>query len=340
VARTLTTLYHLNSERLRERRQFDTAERLPWGDTDFIDPDSHTQLGLIWQLLRRASGYDVIVLNGSGRRDQLAASLLRRLRPKVRLVLTDCTWKVEDSRAAHSLTRIGIWLMDGPRTHYCVLSSTEKELFPSTWGVDAERVFFTPWYFWLSVEEARLPTPEQGFVFSGGDSLRDYRPLIEAAPTLPVEIRIAAHRAPPVSESEMPPNVTFAPLPPEQYFETMCEASVVVVALEADSERSAGQNSYLNPMAKGKLVVINDTTGVRDYVSDGETALIVPNHDPASLADAVKWALDPSNAEEARKIVRRAQRDVTDRFPLGRYVAQLIQIADRVTAGQVPSGAD
>jgi hypothetical protein len=332
--RILTTLHHLSPGRLRERGQFDTASSLPWGPhTDFIDPGQHSAAGLIWQLLRRAYGYEALILNASGRREQLAAVLLRRLRPRVPLVLTDCTWKVEESLVARSLTRIGVRLMEGPRTHYCVLSSAERELFPGTWNVDRERVHFTPWYFWLSVEEAGLPVSEQGFVFSGGDSMRDYRPLIEAASSLDAEVRIAAREPPPASESAPAANITFGPLSFEDYFKTMCEASVVVLALVGDSERSAGQNSYLNPMAKGKLVVINDATGVRDYIRDRETALVVPNNDPASLAETLNWALDPANGDAAREIAARAQRDVTDRFPLKRYVGQLAEIAQGISRG-------
>lgn len=334
MPRVLTTLYHLNPRRLHERRQFDTARSLPWGDTDFIDPKGHTPLGYFWQLLRRASGYDVIVLNGSGRRDQLAAAMLRRLRPKVHLVITDCTWKLEDSPVARWPDRLGIRLMDGPRTRYCVLSSTEEALFPSTWRVDKERVFFTPWYVWMSVAEVSTPVSRQGFVFSGGDSMRDYGLLIEAARTLSVQIRVAAHDPPPVSASEMPANVTFTPLPPDEYFRTMCQASVVVLCLAANSERSAGQNSYLNPIAKGKLVVINDATGVRDYLRNRETALVVPNDDPAALADAVRWTLDPANAEAVQEIADRGRREVTERFPPDRYVGQLMQIAADATAGR------
>lgn len=318
MSRILTTLDHL--------------KRLPWGPSvDFIDPEPLSVPALFRHLLRRASDYDLVILNGSGRRDQLAAALLRRLRPRMRLLLTDCTWKLEASRGARALTRIGIRLMDGPRTHYCVLSSAEKNHFPDTWGVDPERVFLTHWYVWLSDQEAQTPVSEQGFVFSGGDSMRDYRPLIEAARSLPAAVRIATHLPAPVVDSELPSNMDFAPLPVEDYFETMCRASVVVLCLGIDSERSAGQNNYLNPMAMGKLVVINDTTGVCDYVEDRATALVVPSADPAALAGALRWALDPDNAGEVHEIAERARRDVNDRFPPERYVARLLEVAETVS---------
>jgi hypothetical protein len=318
VPRILTTLYHLR--------------HLPWGDnTEMVDPASHSVPGLLWLLLRRARSYDVIVLNGSGHIDQLAGMCMRRLRPKARLVLTDCTWKVEISWFGRVLTRVGIRLMDGPRTNYCVLTSAEERIFPKAWGVDPARVFLTPWYVWLSEEEENTPVSEQGFVFSGGDSLRNYRPLIQAAKTLQADVRIATRLPLPAEESDPPPNLRFGPMPPKQYFRTMCEASVVVVCLEADTQRSAGQNNYLNPVALGKLLIINDATGVGDYL-DRESALIVPSSDSAALADTLRWALDPDNAEETARIVRHGQNCVRQRFTPERYVATLVKIARGVAA--------
>ena len=331
MARTLTTLYHFNPQRLRERGQHEMAASLPWEpETDFIDPAEHSTAGLVRELVRRASDYDVLVLNTSARRDQVAAAALRRTRTKTGLVLNDCTWKVESAAAARWLSRLGIRTMDGPRTHYCVLSSDEERAFPGTWGVASQRVHFTPWYFWHSVEEAAMPVAEDGFVFSGGDSMRDYRPLIDAARELRAEVRVAAHQAPPVAEGELPANLTWGSLSPEDYFETMCRASVVVMPLVAESERSAGQQSYLNPMAKGKLVVVNDAPGVRDYIRDRETGLIVPNDDPAALAEALSWALEPSNSAAVRDIGVNAKRDVGERFPLKRYIGKVVDIAREV----------
>ena len=82
----------------------------------------------------------------------------------------------------------------------------------------------------------------------------------------------------------------------------MCAASVVVVALAGATERSAGQNNYLNPMALGKLVIVTDGTGVDEYVEHRRTALVVPAGDDESLAREIAWALDPANAEEVAGI--------------------------------------
>jgi glycosyltransferase involved in cell wall biosynthesis len=318
--RILTTLQHL--------------QRVDWPQRpEAIDPEAMPLPRLLWQLVRRAGAYDVVILNGSGHRDQLAAMLLRRLRPRVAIVITDCTWKVEPSGLRRFATRLGIRLMDGPRTNYCVLSSAEREMFPETWRVDPGRVFLTHWYVWLSEQEEATEVSERGAVFSGGDSLRDYRPLIEAAGEIDAPVRIATRTEPPVASASIPSNVRFGPLAQDEYTRELCEASVVVVALAAEGERSAGQNNYLNPVALGKLVVINDATGVRDYLRDRETALIVPSDDAVALAEVLRWALDKANAEQAATIKDRGRKDVGERFTAERYVARLCEIAEQVAGG-------
>jgi glycosyltransferase involved in cell wall biosynthesis len=318
-----------NARRILTTEYF--PKRAAWvANAEMIDPARHSIPGRLWTLLRRAPDHEVVVLNGSGHDEQLAAILLRRLRPAIPLLLTDCTWKLEASSAGRALARLGIRLLDGPRTHYCVLSSAEQRRFPTTWGVDPERVFVTPWYIGLSDEEARAPISEGGSVFSGGDSMRDYRALIEAARAVPFEVRIATRLAPPVSESELPGNVTLGPVPPDEYFRMMCDASVVVVSLAADTERSAGQNNYLNPMALGKLVVVSDTIGVREYVEDRETGLIVPSGDSRALEATLRWAFDPANADEVREIAANGQREVMERFDPDGYVDRLLEIVDQV----------
>ena len=42
---------------------------------------------------------------------------------------------------------------------------------------------------------------------------------------------------------------------------------------------ASGQSVLLQGMARGKAVVITDGPGVRDYVRDGETAVLVPPND-------------------------------------------------------------
>jgi glycosyltransferase involved in cell wall biosynthesis len=168
--------------------------------------------------------------------------------------------------------------------------------------------------------------PEQdGSVFAGGDSLRDYGPLLEAAAGLAAPVNIASRKPRP---ERLPDNVTLGPLPSSHYDELFRRASVVVVALEARRDRSAGQQTYLNAMVLGKPVVVTDATGVREYVDDRETGLIVPPGDAAALRAALAWVLDPANEDEVHALGERARAAALERFGPERYVQRLLEVVD------------
>jgi colanic acid/amylovoran biosynthesis glycosyltransferase len=82
-----------------------------------------------------------------------------------------------------------------------------------------------------------------------------------------------------------------------------------VVASTGD--RDGLPTSVLEAMALGVPVVTTDVNGLPDVVIDGETGLVVPEHDPPALADALERLLkDPELAarfaEEGRRHVERA----------------------------------
>jgi hypothetical protein len=291
-----------------------------------IDPDSLPPHRLVARVVRAARAYQAVVLDGSSRVAQLAAGLIaRRGHPPV-MVLADATWKAGDSGVERLARRTSIRAIDGPRVFYCVLSSEEVELFPRTWAVDPARVSFTPWHYAFSEEELALPTSGDGGVFAGGDSLRDYGPLVAAARGLPAEVTIASTQ---VSGEDLPPNVRAGPVPHERFMDLLRRATVVVVALGARRDRSAGQQTYLNAMAMGKPVIVTDALGVRDYIEDGRTGIVVPPGDPAALLEKLEWALDPANREEVRELAARGREAALSRFGPDSYVESLLRVVDQ-----------
>ena len=113
---------------------------------------------------------------------------------------------------------------------------------------------------------------------------------------------------------------------------------VVVVPLEPRRDRSAGQQTYLNAMVLGKPVVVTDSLGVREYVDDRRTGLIVPAADPGALRAALDWLLDPDNAAEAEAIGERARAAALERFGPERYVSSLLSVVDAALERRAAAG--
>jgi glycosyltransferase involved in cell wall biosynthesis len=279
-----------------------------------------------------ARRYDAVIVEGStgarqGYVDLIAAAIVARLRHGPAVVITDCTWKSGSSWLDRQLNQIGIRILDTPKTTYCVLSRDEVATFPRTWGVDGSRVAFTPWPYTIGLQDSEAAGTADGTVFAGGDSLRDYEPLIAAAAGLPAEVAIATRRRDVIERIDLPPNVRAGPVTHERYVELMRRATVVVVAMADTKDRSSGQTTYVNAMAMGKLVVTPDTLGIRDYIDDRVTGLLVPPGDVGTLRDTLRWAVDPANAGEVRSIGERARRAALERFTPDGYVENLLAVA-------------
>ncbi len=288
-----------------------------------LDRDELGPRELLRQLLGQASPDDVVVLDGGiGLRDlyldRVAATLLARRRKPPTVLITDSTWTPGRGR------RAVLRSFDGPRTAYCVLSSSERESFPRDWGVDPARVFFTPFYWTLPDDEPEALPGGEG-VFAGGDSLRDHETLLAAAAEVDAPVTIATRRKRPEA---LPGNVTWGPVSPETFVEQLRASAVVVVPMRSGLVRSAGQQTYLNAMALGKPVVVSDVPGVRDHVVDGETGLVVPAGDGRALAEALRWALDPANGSAVRAMGERAREVVREAASPDAYVERLLRVVD------------
>lgn len=281
-------------------------------------------------IVRRAARYDAVVLDGSARRDQVAAALVRRLPRGPAIVVADSTWKAAGGLDA-VVNRLGVRMIDGPRTSFVVLSSFEAERFARTWRLRSSRVRFVPWTVTIKDD---LESTDNGRVFAGGNSLRDYGPLITAASHIGAPVDIATNVITPDQLGAVASNLTIGPHPQAEYDEMLRAAAVVVVALQARGDRSSGQTTYVNAMARGKAIVVTDTPGVRDYIVDGETGLIVAPGDATAMAQAVRHLLDDP-AERAR-IGRRAREHALGSLTLTHYATRLLEVVDETLAGPAP----
>jgi hypothetical protein len=295
-----------------------------------LDPTaSGSGLGMIRDVLRAARRHDILVLNGSLRTEQLAAASVALRHRSRRLVLADCTWETGGALIDRLVARAGIRAIDRAAVSYCVLSTAELESFPRTWRVDPARMRFTPWCHTLSDEELALPVGDRGYAFAGGDSMRDYRPLLDAAAGLAMPVRIAARRRLTRPGAPLPANVTVESTTPERFTELMAAARVVVVPLADSEDRSAGQGTYLNAMALGKPVIVPDVIGVRDYVEADRTGIIVPAGDGAAMRSALDWVDSDRNRDAVREIGARARDAARHRFGPERYIESLLDAIDR-----------
>jgi glycosyltransferase involved in cell wall biosynthesis len=309
--------------------------RAAWRErVDVLRPDRGRGPALARTLVRASKRYDAMVVDADGRPlDQMAAAVLiarRRRRPRV--IFADCAWGVGGSLLDRLTARAAVRLIDGPHVHYCVHARDHQHRFPEIWRVESRRVHLTPYYYTLSEEELALPTGRDGSVFAGGYSNRDFAPLVEVSLRVSAPMTLATERLSAEQRSQLPARVRAGRISHDEFVRLMSRASVVVVPLEHRTDRSAGEQTYLNAMAMGKPVIVTDTMGVRDYVEHEQTGLIVPPRDPDALAHALEWTLNPANEPAALAMGERARQVALARFGPDNYVAGLLSVIDSALA--------
>jgi glycosyl transferase family 1 len=312
-----------------------------WRDVTVLDSDGRGA-GLAWDVVKAGRRSEALIVNGSGRLRSpqfVAASASARLPGgPAAIVVAEASWEHGVSglrrfgslvsRAGDAAARAAIRALDSPRMTYCVLSREELELVPRLWGLDPGRVRCTPYHFALWGLDPGEPRREtEPFLFSGGTPLRDYGTLIEAAAELPVPLRIATA----ADLGPLPPNVTAGLLPHDEYLRQMRDAACVVVPLAPTETRSAGHQTYLNAMALGRPLVVTDAMGVRDYVEDGRTGLVVPPRDPAAMRAALERVIDGAGQPWLDDMTEAAYATAQEHFAPATYWSRLRSLAGERT---------
>jgi glycosyltransferase involved in cell wall biosynthesis len=304
-------------------------------DTPYVPPAPHSLVSefvYLWRILKAAPRARAFLLDCSSGRiypDVLACAIVgllpRSMRPPIALV--GPMWQ-PNRRLRHLVERIVIRLADRGTTLYGVLATEDLTLFPATWGIDPAKVRRVPYFHTFKDEDLAEPEPEPGdHVFAGGNTQRDYAPLIEAARRMPEQRFVLATRLLDGAR-DVPPNVEARQVPHRDFVRLLRSARIVVVPMHANMTRSAGQQTYLNAMRLGKPTVISDAPGVRDYVTHDHSALICPSS-ANGYETALRRLLDPANASFVAAL-RIAAAEAASRFDYENHVRSLLLLMNEV----------
>jgi glycosyltransferase involved in cell wall biosynthesis len=154
-----------------------------------------------------------------------------------------------------------------------------------------------------------------------GDNSRDYDTLIEAVKDMPLRLKIITNMR---LRKNHHCNIETRPwLQPVLLREEYARARFVVVPLH-DVPSASGATALLEAMAMGKAVIVSDSRGIRDFVKDGQDAVVVRSGDAGLLRQAI-LRLD-SDAEERKRIGLLARRAVVENFGTAKQAAALAKI--------------
>ena len=174
-----------------------------------------------------------------------------------------------------------------------VFSTNQRATLVELLGMAPERVHVVAFGIDLDELAAMVPSDAGRVAAIGRDLGRDWATLASAARSSGWAVDLVT-RPGQVAGLDLPPEIHLhPPVDRPTYLDLLASSSVVVVPTEV-RQYPTGQTVLLEAMALAKACVVTDTPAMREYASDGETAVLVPPHDPVALRSAVDALLaDP-----------------------------------------------
>ncbi|MEZ6060690.1 MAG: glycosyltransferase [Planctomycetaceae bacterium] len=116
------------------------------------------------------------------------------------------------------------------------------------------------------------------------------------------------------------------PRPQQDVIRALRESAVFAAPciIGQDGNRDGLPTVLLEAMALGTPCVSTDVTGIPEVIQHGETGLMVPQHDPTSLADALQKLIE--SADLRVRLARNARQQIEDNFDVHRNSAAIREL--------------
>jgi glycosyltransferase involved in cell wall biosynthesis len=263
-------------------------------------------------IFRASSDCDYVLLNGAPH-TLLALASLELLAPfrRCRLVALDILLSKPRSLSDRIKTRIRGLLLR--RVHRILLYYRDTSAIQRTLGLPASSFDYMPFKINQEALVDQTATSDQGYIFCGGKTRRDFATLIAAATALGYPVKIVttpnediAQHGSHLEDGPYPPNVEVIRLDgsAKPFIELMAASRFVVLPLKPDIT-GVGIGVYIMAMAMGKCVVISEGPATRGILTE-ELAVVVPPLDAAALEAALQRVYTDDAFRE--RIARNGQR--------------------------------
>ena len=218
--------------------------------------------------------------------------------------------------------RVDRWAMRRAMLRGHALDRASLAALPGHYGLPPERFAYVPWFLLRTPVRELPPRPPRPLVLSGGRSYCDWPTLFAAAEGRGWPLEVVCSTA---DRAEVEPLAARAgarvhcELPRSEYDALLRRATVLAVVLH-DEGIAQGHVRIMDATTNGVPLVMTATGSVRDYVRDGETAVVVAPGDVAGVRAAVERLLgDDALAER----LRAAALERAGGWDIGAYLAAL-----------------
>lgn len=245
------------------------------------------------------------VVTGSERLSFIFALLQHFRKVKVPHIFIQSMWNFPKDRSALRWKTILWRAVVRSATKILVFESRQTRMYAQALRVQEEKFHFVRSH--TSLYDKTYVCIDGNYIFSGGNTNRDYNTLIEAARKLPYKFVVVTREAKQLAgQIAIPENVTLKDsMRGDDFNKLIAEASVVVVPLKGGQIETGGRLVYQNAMALGKPVIVGDDSGACDYIRDGFDGYVVKSGDVEALRSSIDLLM--KNRELAKTIGKNAE---------------------------------
>ncbi len=172
-----------------------------------------------------------------------------------------------------------------------VMTNWEREHYAKMFNVEKDRFVHIP-YPMIRSEAANKTLSKQsgGGVMSSGRNSCDWDTLVRATADLPqyqITIVHSKKDSRKFKHMSLPANVKLlCDIPQEEHDRLLERAACYVISL-LETVGSSGHVRLSHAIHLGVPVIVTRTSGIEEYVRDGETGIVVPQGDPTALRKAI-----------------------------------------------------
>jgi glycosyltransferase involved in cell wall biosynthesis len=250
----------------------------------------------------------------------LALIRLGLLRRPARLLVMACF--IHGMRARSIVNRA--WrLLRFPGLGFITFSHGETRNLIEEVGMPPEDVHFHLWR--QELDGQAQAQSEDGSIFAGGFSNRDYDLLLQAAEPLAAPLVIVASARNSVAAPSNTHTTIHRDLPEAEFEDLLARSSVVVMPLRSQGE-ACGQSVLLRVLRNGKPLVATRHESIEEYLG-ADYPGFVPHNDVDALRAALASALsEPALRVALSERIRQAGRKLEQRGEPGAEIEQFLLV--------------
>ncbi len=249
-------------------------------------------------LLRRAPKYDMILLTG-GERADLFYLAIAGLLPWIHTphVVADAHWQKAQG-AAYVLQRAVFFLGRRLTAQVQPHSDEEVDIYHHIYGIPRSALKAVPWSSTLighDVSNSR-PDEEGNFMLTGGKSFRDYDVLFGAFKEFELRLEVGIPDSPDtrklIEKWRAASNVHFfTNWSNDQFIRKMAGCRAFLMPIAPGLTRSTADQSIVNAMYFGKIVIATNSISSRIYIRHGVNGFLVPEKSVEAWKHAIREVL-------------------------------------------------